>query len=221
MYTIEMQSLVTAAVANKSRVIAFFKIIHFTVLMLIGIGVYVTLVKNELYIPFYTLAVYAGRAALIAFTIALLPGMGRRLGFASPLLVLIQLFRRHVGILTFLLALFHALVVRMVDRFTGGMLFSNLPTFEVFSTFALFGLLAMFLTSNDFSVVRMGGWWKKLHSIVYVIAWLLFGHTIFQRVSEWSILIGIVAVLEVISWIAVYMRRRSTQPVPPPLPPTS
>ena len=47
----------------------------------------------------------------------------------------------------------------------------------------------------------MGKWWARLQRIIYGIAWAIFFHIALVDINIWAILIGIFAVLEVLSLI--------------------
>ncbi len=64
---------------------------------------------------------------------------------------------------------------------------------------AWLGLLPLALTSNRFSVVRLGRKWKKLHSVVYLLTLLVVVHYIWQvkasEVLEPLAYLGVLALL--------------------------
>ncbi|OGG30655.1 hypothetical protein A2973_00110 [Candidatus Gottesmanbacteria bacterium RIFCSPLOWO2_01_FULL_49_10] len=148
----------------------------------------------------YGLGVWSGRAAVTILAAVLVPGILGRFGIQIKVTRVITFYRRQLGITTFLLAFTHGMLVRWVARIALGQYpLSAAPLFEFFGTFALSLLFFLFVTSNDTSVKRLGPWWKRLHRTVYIIVWLVLFHTLLQRVSVWSALIGVVAVLEVVS----------------------
>lgn len=149
---------------------------------------------------FYGVGIWSGRAAVTMLAVVLIPGILGRFGIQIKITRVITFYRRQLGITTFLLSLTHGMLVRTVARFALGWYpLSRAPIFEFFGTLALSLLFLLFVTSNDTSVKRLGLWWKRLHRLVYIIVWLILFHTILQRVSVWSVMIGIVAIVEAVS----------------------
>lgn len=160
----------------------------------------------------YSAGVWSGRAAVMMLAVVLVPGILGRFGIQIKVTRVLTFYRRQLGIMTFLLAFTHGMLVRNVARFALGWYPINLaPVFELFGSFALSLMFLLFITSNDASVVRMGPWWKRLHRLVYIIVLLVLFHTLLQRVSTWSILIGVVAILELVSllWSGLLGWKRS------------
>ena len=176
--------------------------------MLIGAWTY--LKSNRVDQFFYTIGVYFGRTAVLLLGIVVLPGILGRLAIDIKITRIITLFRRQLGILVFVLAFCHYQLVRGISIYTGQIPLSPRPIFEVMGTSALFLLFLLFLTSNNFSVKKLGSWWKRLHRLIYIAVWILVLHTGLQRISIWSLFIGIFAFFEIISLISDYFRRRLT-----------
>ncbi|MDP1722056.1 MAG: ferric reductase-like transmembrane domain-containing protein [Candidatus Gottesmanbacteria bacterium] len=150
----------------------------------------------------YNLGVWSGRAAVTMLAVVLIPGILGRFGIQIKVTRVFTFYRRQLGITTFLLSFTHGMLVRIVARIALGWYpISRAPLFELFGSLALSLLFFLFITSNDWSVGRLGLWWKRLHRFVYVIVWLILFHTILQRVSVWSVMISAVAMLEVVSLI--------------------
>lgn len=143
-----------------------------------------------------------GKAALTLLGIVVLPGILGRFDIQIPITRVITLFRRQLGILTFLLAFTHYQHVRFAPK---GLKF-DLALFEVFGILALSLMALLFLTSNNLSVAKMGKWWKRLHRLIYVILWLVVLHTALQS-SKWTALIGVFAALEIISLGYSYLKK--------------
>jgi sulfoxide reductase heme-binding subunit YedZ len=202
---------------RKQKIITIFRLYYGLLGILTVVGIHSVLYKTQLYLPMYSLAIEAGRVAIVFLSLTLLPGIFRRLGITMPLISALMLVRRYLGVSVFMNGLFHYLVVRGVDRITGVLPATDLPLFETLGFTAISLMFWLFATSNDWSVSHLGKWWKRLHRLVYVIAWLLFGHVALQQVSIWSILIGAIAILEVISWVKVALKKPTPPSVPPPV----
>ena len=172
------------------------------ILLVLAAGVYVYYTNEPLFQTFYDTGVAFGRAALVLLGIVVLPGILGRFGIEIKITRIITLFRRQLGITVFLLAFVHYQLVRALLYYTGKLDFSSSrPLFENFGFYGLMFLFFLFLTSNNFSVKKLGKWWRRLHRFVYLILWLVVLHTVLQGISIWSVLILVFAVLEIASLI--------------------
>lgn len=149
------------------------------------------------------LSVWYGRSALFMLTLTAIPGILGRFKIKIPITFIITRFRRHFGILVFMLAFSHSLYVYFLPQLTADKNILIFPRFLFmqFGFFALILLSPLFLTSNNLSQYILKKWWKRLHRIIYLILWLVFGHVALQRFSFWSVWIGIIAFLEIVSLI--------------------
>lgn len=147
-----------------------------------------------------------GQIALVCYVLTVLPGIARRFGkFYKPVSIL-MIFRRYIGIMTFMFVLIHASIVRFFWILKGQM--SVIPTevFQVFGFLSFIILFSLFITSNDWSVRKLGRWWEWIHNLTYIVVWFIFAHVALQRVSVWSILAGIASLAQIASHI--YARRK-------------
>lgn len=88
-------------------------------------------------------------------------------------------FRRAVGLLCFFYAVMHLAVYLLLDQAMNIMTLWDDVMKRPFITFgmaALLLLLPMALTSNNFSIRRMGRKWGQLHRLVYIAAILVVLH---------------------------------------------
>lgn len=204
-------AIFTTVLKNKTQIITAFKCFYWLILIIIVLGAY-SIATNGSQMPFfYEIGVNAGRASIIFFAITLLPGMMRRFGITNKILTSIMTLRRYFGISVYMLALLHFMIVRFIFHVMQyGLMLPQLMLFEVMGFMALNMLFLLFLTSNNFSVAKLGIWWKRLHSLVYVIVWLIFLHVALMSISVWTILIGLTALAEVTSLIfAAYKKNQS------------
>lgn len=195
------QTDIHRSIAMKSpEIIKDFKFLYGIILGLLIVGSYYIFSENSLADFFrFSLGPWLGRIAILLLGIVILPGILGRFRIEIPLTRIITLFRRQLGITVFLIALTHYEFVRGVDVLSGKIPVLPVAIFEFFAIFALTILFFMFLTSNNASVKKMGKWWKRLHRLVYITVWLLAFHTGLQRISIWSVYIGVFALLEVSS----------------------
>jgi len=194
---------------KKNITFGFYLFYLFTV----GLGLFsIYQIINKISIAaIYDLGKTAGELALGFFCLTLIPGIFRRFKWRSAFVQILMLFRRQLGISTFLLGFLHYGALRLFPiLFAGVPLNTNPPVFEIFGMLTLYPMTLLFLTSNDLSVRRLGQWWKVLHSLSYILVWTLFFHTALQSKMTWMSIIGIVALLELASLIYSKFSIRNT-----------
>ena len=196
------------AVANRVRIVSGFKWFYALLIFVLLVGGRSIYLRDAQFLLVYQWGVWCGRIAITLYCITLIPGMMKRFGRTHKLFSLIRIFRRYIGISTFLFALTHASFVRLIIAFPI-ILDPNSPLFEFFGRLSLFLMFFMFLTSNDFSVNRLRIWWYRLHWVTHIIMITVLLHTLLQRVSVWSVLIGIIVLLQLASFIVAFSRKRS------------
>jgi len=149
----------------------------------------------------------AANLSLFAFWITLFPGIIKRLeleGIFKPIEVVITIFRKEIGILMYLFAIAHYGWSRFLPIFSiNGNLFS-VTFFEIFGLIAFVLSFPLFITSNDFSIQKLGGLWKKLHTMTYIIVWMLFLHLII-RVPDWKALVTLM--IASIEWASLISKK--------------
>ena len=170
--------------------------------------------RNFSFGQMYDISGKLGILATLLFLLTIIPGIVQRLkltalnGLVNPL----RFSRRTLGVAMFFAALVHyqfAILFKIIK--TGQR--PEVQTYFIFGFLALFLSLWLALTSNTFAKQKMGKWWKRLHSITYLIVWLIFAHTILYEVSIISILVGIFAIVELYSLIKVnYLDKKRMLP---------
>ncbi len=198
---------------RSSLIIPYFKFLYLAILIVsLGFGSYFELTQGPYFQFFYEIGKNFGRAAILLLGFVVLPGILGRFGIEIRITRIITIFRRQLGILVFILSFSHYHLVRGLGRLTGLSPISlPWPTFEYFGFLAFILLLFMFLTSNNWSVKKLGRLWKKLHRIVYVVLWLLVLHTGLQQISVWSVYIFAFAALEISSLVFDFYKRRNAK----------
>lgn len=170
-----------------------------------------------------------GSISLVLFCVTLLPGILTRLKVWTevtlPMATLITPFRRNMGILMFLTAFVHMSLTTTLPFLSLQLIsiqslmplslgqqltavFSAFPPplrlFEQVATIGWILLLPVWLTSNDFAQKKLGKWWKRVQRMTYVVIWFIMGHVALQG-SLWTAVVGVIAVLEVGSWVKVWI----------------
>lgn len=166
-------------IPNRRPIISLLQAIQWLLAVTIIIGSTLIYTGSQYTGVVYELGVSAGTVALVLFFTTITAGILRRFGILQPLQQLLMLFRRHFGILTYLFGLMHWLFVRLIFTIKQGIVVQT-PPFEFVAFIAMQIMFLQFLTSNDWSVRHMGRWWKRLHSLIYVVVWLLFAHVALQ-----------------------------------------
>lgn len=135
---------------------------------------------------------FSGKFSIWTFWIIAIPGIFQRFRVKNKLQK-IQLFlmkhRRYLGIIMFNFAFIHFMWMRGFDIIQSGIP-SNIPLYQVFGSFALILTTPLFLTSNNFSVKKLGKYWKTLHTLVYPIMFLLVLHTALQG-QDYALIYGL------------------------------
>jgi sulfoxide reductase heme-binding subunit YedZ len=124
-------------------------------------------------------------------------------------------YRRALGLLTFYYALMHFLVYMVLDQAMdlAAVLDDVLKRpFIMFGMAALVMLLALAVTSNQFSIRRMGKKWIWLHRLVYIVATLGTVHfALSTKVLSLEQIVYIALLVAMIlyrSWRPIMMERR-------------
>lgn len=142
-----------------------------------------------------------GQTALVLYVLTTIPGIFRRFGKFHKSVSILMIFRRYIGIATFMFAFLHMSIERLFWVIKGQMGLVPTELFQLAGFFAFLILLSLFVTSNDWSVKKTGPWWDRIHNLTYVVIWLIFVHVALQRLSVWSILIAVASVAQVSSHI--------------------
>ena len=149
-----------------------------------------------------------GFSSLFAYILTLLPS-SLKTGFPSikkaKFIANLLKYRRQLGILAFLLALGHVVLIvikRNLDLFD---LQTYIISVEGTASLIIFALLAF--TSNDWSVRKMKKNWRKLHQLTYTAIFLLFWHIQEKMSDHWNILTPVELICMTII-IALFLKRR-------------
>ena len=196
-------------VLRKHFIIYGFQIFQAAVVLSIFTAFYLAFSGNAVYQVLAKQSVLFGKTALTLYILTLVPGITGRLGIRHKLLSLLMIFRRHIGILMYLFALLHFSFLFLIPQLIiGNKLFDSLLLFEFMGLSAIMLLLFLFLTSNDFSQFRLKDWWYLLHKLTYIAMFFIFLHVALQRISIWTILMGVIIFLQISSFLYSFLKRR-------------
>jgi len=157
---------------------------------------------------FYELGKKFGELSIIVFILTVIPGIARRYGISHKLIAILMIFRRYLGILTFMLVLLHSSFVWFLPSMASGGYLLPGNGFELWGFIAFVMLFLLFLTSNDFSIKILGDWWTRIHWLSYIIMWVVLLHVMMQGKFAWALLIGVTAIAEVSSFVVARRRHR-------------
>jgi len=181
---------------HKPEILKGFRMLYFFITALLILFAYWTFESLNRSV-IYSVGTLAGQIAVTLFCLTLVPGILRRFGIHGMIVSFIMSIRRDLGVSMFALAFLHYASIRLWPVLFGGVpLVVPPPIFELFGVATLYSLAPIYLTSNNWSVKKLGPWWRRIHSMVYFIVWILFAHVALQEVGVWAILLGVVAFLE-------------------------
>ena len=207
-------------IPRKRQINSGLFILEILLLLIWGLALFTALNNPQQVFVVLKIGPKLGTTALLLFCLTLLPGIIMRLKmvpkFSLPIATLITPFRRHLGILMFITAFVHMsfsstlpyIAIQLIS--TGKVVLP--PPFRLFEQIALIGwllLLPVWLTSNDFSMKKLGKWWKRLQRFSYIALWLIFIHVALQTESL-ALIVLVVGLLEVCSWVVVWRRKHGS-----------
>lgn len=202
-----MNNIFLFLVKNRERIITTFKLIYLSCILFTMVAAWSFLTHHPSEQFFYSIATTFGQAGLILYVLTLIPGIVRRFGKNYKSVSLLMIFRRYLGLTMFFCVVYHYMAMRGVTVLTTGKLFENILLFEGMGMIAFFGLFLLAVTSNDVSTNKLGVWWGRIHGTTYGIVWFIFLHTALQKMSIWSLLIGGIGVVQVLSFVYRFSRR--------------
>jgi DMSO/TMAO reductase YedYZ heme-binding membrane subunit len=209
-----LQQLQRFLAPRQKMVIRWFLVVEIGLLLFGVLVAYLSINDTMRFAPLMSQAgAKLGQIAVLLFCLTLLPGIFKRLQWNTPLTMpaisLLVLFRRHIGILTFLSAAVHQLFNAIIPNYIylGSVLPPlPIPVFQLFGSLSWLLLLPVWLTSNDTSQRLLGKKWKTLQRLTYISIWFIFFHVALQGKSL-AIIIAITAILEVGSWVVARRRK--------------
>lgn len=191
-------------IKHRNSLVGVFKVFFLLQIALFFIGAWSIYSQNSFWPLFYDIGKTSGEMAIVFFIFSCVPGIVRRFGYFNKLVSILMIFRRYIGIATYLFVLIHSGFVRIVPWIAQIFPLYPIEAFVVFGVIAHIVLFLLFVTSNDLSINKLGVWWHRIHNFMYIIVWIIFLHVALLKISIWTVLIGATAVAEVAS----FMKRR-------------
>jgi len=128
----------------------------------------------------FTLAgAWMGKLSIYVFWLIAVAGILQRFkveGILKKIQNILLPNRRQLGILMFLMAFTHYMWSKGFSIISNGIP-ESMPVFQIFGFASLVLLFPLLLTSNNYSVKKLGKMWKVLHMLVYPVMFLLILHT--------------------------------------------
>lgn len=157
----------------------------------------------------------AGEIALYYILFNLLIGVliGLRVKFPMKLRFLL-LHRRYLGVLSFLILVFHAFLYFVMESFEPKALEQIFTkNYLIFGSLAFFILATLAITSNDFSVRKLKvKAWKRLHRFVYLASFFFTVHIMLIEKTDlvkFGLLLGGLWILQTVRFISFFWPRKA------------
>lgn len=116
--------------------------------------------------------------------------------------------RRYIGLTAFALGLAHGMAVLYGHQLDLSDRRTYLESFTGMTMLAIFTLLAM--TSNTWSIKRLGRDWKRLQSCTYWVIFLLPWHILDKMADDWSAITPVCALLS-LGTLILFLRRKQLE----------
>jgi len=193
-------------VKHREHIITAFKLLYMVIILVTLIAGRSIYIGDDLSLRFWNLGKEFGEMGIVLYSLTLIPGIFRRFGWKHKLISILMIFRRYIGITMFLVILYHYSMMRGVDLIRTGKFVFPPALFELMGMSAFFCLFLLAVTSNDVATHKLGVWWGRIHSLTYVIVWFIFLHTALQAINVWSLLIGGIGIIQVVSFISKWRK---------------
>lgn len=197
----------TVLATNQKTIKSVFFILYLLGFLGIGFGFFLFNSNLELYVTLAELATKFGTISLYLFLLTLVPGILQRLNVVVLLSTSVVLFRRQIGIVMYILALLHSFYLSIIPQvMTSDLRLQNFATREIYGLIAILILFPVWITSNDVSQKKFGRFWKSIQRLTYIAMFFIYLHVAAIEKSA-QLLTAIVILLEIISWIKIWLRR--------------
>lgn len=192
----------------RNLIVKLFELSYIILTILLYFGYRAIVMGQGSYDLFYSIGKKMAELGIITFILTCVPGIARRVGISHKLVSVLMIYRRYLGILTFMFIVLHSSFVWFLPSLVSGGILIPGNGFELWGFIALVLLFLLFLTSNDLSTKVLGIWWGRIHALTYVIMWFILLHVMLQGKLPWAFLIGAACIAEVVSFFVARSRRR-------------
>ncbi|WP_414548400.1 ferric reductase-like transmembrane domain-containing protein [Anabaena sp. CCY 0017] len=178
------------------------------IFLILYLSSYIAFVLLGLYFRPVPLANFLGCLALLFYTATLVPSI-LRVVFpntrGNKILIWLLKKRRHIGIISYILASNHGLLLMLQRNINFLHLETYIHYFQGIFMFFIMTLLA--ITSNDWSMKALKKNWVRLHQLTYLIIFVLPWHILDKMSWHWSYLTPLVLLVNFIC-IYFFMKRK-------------
>lgn len=193
-------ALFLSAAKNRQTIINVCKICYIATILFTVLGV-ISLYRFDQFALFFVKSARTlGQAAILLYIATVIPGIFRRFKRHNEVVSILMIYRRYIGILMFLFVFAHSWFNLGTEVLKGYMPFP-MPLYLVIGIIAELLLFLLVFTSNDWATKRLGIWWSRVHSLTYIILWLIFFHVAIIDVGIWAVLIGGTGIMVLFSFL--------------------
>lgn len=202
-------------VKNQKFLINLLFAIEILFFLLIPVGFWIRFNVGRYYGLIYELGGKLGTLSFGFYLLTHLPSMLNRFKILPLISASFNIFRRHIGILMFIMAIIHSSFVSMIPKiYAYGVLDpSLLSQREMYGVIGLSILFPLWLTSNDFSMSKLGKYWKILQRLTYLALFFIYLHVAIIELSL-AIIGGGYFALVIFSWLVSWTRSKMAPPAP-------
>lgn len=199
-------SIFLLGVKYRQQIIAAFKLSYIGLFILTVAASMSVITRGLFRAQFFELAEEMAELGIIFYLLTLIPGIVRRFKKQYKIASLLMIYRRYIGILVFFTIFYHYMIERGISLLMTNIskwpnIFLEYSLFEFFGVAAFLCVFLLTVTSNDLSTSKLGVWWGRIHNLTYIIVWFMFFHVALQEINFWSLLLGIIGILQVSSFI--------------------
>jgi len=157
---------------------------------------------------------FSGKFAIWVFWAIAAAGILQRFqvkGGLQKIQLFLMKYRRYLGIIMFNFSFIHFMWMRGFSMIQNGIP-AMVPLYQIFGTISFILLIPLVLTSNNYSVKKLGKFWKKLHYLVYPVMFLLVFHTALQG-QDYALIYGLPSaiILAIQLYSHIYYRQKLTR----------
>lgn len=192
-------------VGRRQLITNVFGVIEYGLVVAIAGGYYFFVSQPSAFELIDTIGRQAGQVAAVCYAITLFAGILKRLDILPLIRVSLRLFRRHVGIISFLLMVMHSFFLYFFSYIEQWRL-PLLDQRQFYGFIGLWLLVPLWLTSNDWSERILGKLWQLIHKLTYIALFFVFLHVALVS-QKLGILLFTTFFLVIISWLVFWLRR--------------
>lgn len=179
-----------------------------------AIGTLVYFVEPRTYVEiWFEVGRKLGSLSALLYIATLVPGILKRFTVLPLTRAAFRLPRREIGVTMFIFAFVHQWLVRSIPVVLETGSFLPIDNHSLAGMASLTLLFPLWMTSNDFSVKKLGKWWERIHSLTYVAMFSILVHVALISERTIATLLFITMLLEIGSWMYAWTRKKQSPPI--------